>query len=121
MATRAQFNQFSSGGSFGENFPNPWLDIATANMPQSMKNALMWAEYLASTNGTVRMAMQRIISYFLTDIEFGDSEASDDEKESWLDLLHDTLDIQDTLHTASPRPWHHRSPPRAARGPHQER
>ena len=79
-------------GNFSEMFPNPFLDIATFSMPQSMKNALYWAEYLWGNNGTYRSAMERVASYFLTDIEFGDKgEASDEEQDNWKDFLRDTL------------------------------
>src|ERR1019366_6913674 len=45
------------------------------------------------SQGTYRMAIQRIVSYFLTDIEFGDADASDDEKDKWEDFYGKTIGI----------------------------
>jgi len=80
-----------SGGL--DNFPDPFLDVASLSMPQSMRNALQWCEYIYMSHGTYRMALERIISYFLTDIEFVDDEASDDEKDKWEEFMRDTLDV----------------------------
>lgn len=67
---------------FGD-FPDPFLDIASASMPHGHRSALQWAEYIWYSQGTYRIALQRIVSYFLTDVEFGDADASSDEKEKW--------------------------------------
>ena len=95
--SRSEFQRFSSpgSGSSRHDFPDPWVDMATLSMPQTMRSALEWSEYIYMTNGTYRMAMERIISYFITDIEIG--EASDDEKEKWTEFLTDTLDIYTVL------------------------
>ena len=50
-------------------------------------------EYIYMLFGTYRMAMERIISYFLTDVEIGGDEVSDDEKDKYEDFLKNTLDI----------------------------
>ena len=44
-------------------------DIATTQMPTTMKSALWWSEYIWTVQGTYRMAMERIVSYFITDLE----------------------------------------------------
>ncbi len=81
-------------GSHGlEQFPDPFIDVATLSMPQSMRNALQWSEYIYMSHGTYRMAMERIVSYFLTDIEFGGGDASDEEKDKWMDFMQHTLNI----------------------------
>jgi hypothetical protein len=90
------------GGSAGaaranEGFASPWYDQATAAMPTNFKNALQWCEYIWHANGTYRMAMERIIAYFLTDLEIGSGDPrdslGDDEKEKWESYLHNTLNI----------------------------
>jgi hypothetical protein len=48
-------------------------------------------EYIFSMFGTYRMAMERVISYFLTDIVMED--ASEDENEKWTSLLNDVFDV----------------------------
>jgi hypothetical protein len=73
------------------------MDLASASMPTDIKDALRWCEYIYQNNGTYRMAMERVISYFLTDIELGAVDArdslGDDEKEKWAGFLADTLNI----------------------------
>ena len=91
MAT-SNFAQFGAIGSGNEGFPNPFIDVASLSMPDSWRNALYWAEYLFSIFGTYRTAMERVISYFLTDVEIG-GEVSDDEKDKWEEFLGDTVDV----------------------------
>jgi hypothetical protein len=57
-----------------------------------MRSALYWAEYIFSSFGTYRMAMERVISYFLTDVEI--LNASEDETEKWKSFMDDTLGIK---------------------------
>jgi hypothetical protein len=66
-------------------------------MPTNIKDGLRWSEYIYHNNGTYRMANERIISYFLTDIELGANDArdslGDDEKEKYENYLKDTLGV----------------------------
>lgn len=78
-------------GSGDEGFADPFNDIATTQMPTTMKSALWWSEYIWTVMGTYRMAMERIVSYFITDIELG-GDASDDEKDKYKDFLGEQLD-----------------------------
>lgn len=87
---RSQFSQFGGGSA---QFPDPFLDIATTAMPQNIRSALRWAEYIYGSYGPYRMAMERIISYFLTDVEVGDSQTHDDVKDKWTEYLTDKFDI----------------------------
>src|SRR6056297_535778 len=84
-----------SSGYFGKggdaSFADPFQDIASTQMPTTMKSALWWSEYIWSVMGTYRMAMERIVSYFITDIELG-GDASDDEKDKYKDFMHEQLD-----------------------------
>jgi len=66
-------------------FPDPYLDYASTQMPRSMYDVLRWCEYVWLTYGTYRMACQRVVRYFLTNIELTD--ASDDEKEKFEDFI----------------------------------
>ena len=88
------FAQFNVSGS-RESFPDPFQDIASGAMPSSMRDALRWCEYIYSSFGTYRQAMERIISYFLTDVEIAD--ASDEEKEKYEKFLRDSMDIFTSL------------------------
>jgi len=82
-------------GRTGDFFPSPWFDMATASMPDTNRNALEWCEFIWQSHGTFRMGHERIISYFLTDIELGapdpDKSLGEDEKEKWESVLRDTL------------------------------
>lgn len=93
--SRADLSRFTGAASSRHDIPDPYLDMATMAMPQTMSNALHWSEYIYMVNGTYRMAMERIISYFLTDIELG--EASQDEKDKYTEFLLNTMDVMVTL------------------------
>ena len=66
-------------GLMSEQFPDPFLDMASLAMPETMMYALRWCEYIFMANGTYRQAVDRVLSYFITDIDIADS--GDDEKE----------------------------------------
>lgn len=90
LALRGQFSQFSGVGP-GSSYPDPFLDIASLAVPTNMRSALYWCEYVFSTFGTYRMAMERIISYFLTDVEI--LKTSADENDKWKSFLGDVIDV----------------------------
>lgn len=76
-----------TASTYGEaGFADPFNDLATTQMPTTMKSALWWSEYIWQVQGTYRMAMERIVSYFITDLELG-GEASDEEKKKYDDFL----------------------------------
>ena len=79
-----------------EVFPDPFLDVASQNMPETIRNALSWSEYIWNVFGTYRMSMERVVSYFLTDIEIS-GDVSDDEKSKYNEFLNDSLHIMDFL------------------------
>lgn len=87
-------------GVFGAghgSFPSPWLDMSTLSMPDQMRNALEWGEYIYDQMGPYRQAMERIIAYLLTEVEIGASDPADnigeDERKKWDSFLNDTLKI----------------------------
>lgn len=83
--------------NLSEAFPDPFMDMASLAMPETMQYALRWCEYIFMSNGTYRQATDRVLSYFITDTEIND--ASDDEKDKWQTFLDETLDIRNSLHT----------------------
>ena len=89
----SQSPYFRAGGtsSGDQGFPDPFQDMATSQMPTTMKSALWWSEYIWSIMGTYRMAMERIVAYFITDLEIG-GEASDEEKDKYEEFLTEQLD-----------------------------
>jgi len=99
-------NLFTPSGVTGmgratDNFPSPWLDMATAAMPKNHKNALQWSEFIWQSHATYREACTRVISYFLTDVEIRsldpDQPIGDDEREQWQTLFSETFRILEKL------------------------
>lgn len=97
---------FCSAGSWappgsGANFPEPFMDLGSLAIPSNVKYALRWCEFLCYANGTLSAAINRVVSYFLTDFELSDIK-DDAEKEKISDYLHDAsngVDLMDDLHT----------------------
>ena len=94
MAADAQvtFPSFPGAGSHSDKlnrftgyFPDPYLDYASTQMPRSLYDVFQWAEYVWLTYGVYRIASQRVVRYFLTNIELMD--ASDDEKQKYEEFL----------------------------------
>lgn len=67
-------------------FPQPWLDYASAVMPNSLTLVLRWAEYIWHSNGTYRQACSRVARYFLTELVIKDT---DDDNAQEVKDLHD--------------------------------
>lgn len=87
---------FDAGFMGRDAWANPFADMATHYIPHQHKNALKLCEYVFTKQSTYRMAAERVISYFLTEVEVGSPSAapvSDDEKEKYQVYLHETLGI----------------------------
>jgi hypothetical protein len=83
-----------AGVSHGEHgFADPFNDIATTQMPTTIKSALWWSEYIWQIMGTYRTAMEKLVAYFLTDIEIGGEDVGDDEKKKYKDYLGHKLGL----------------------------
>lgn len=91
--------QFSMRGS--DQFPDPFMDMASTYMPTSPSDVLRWVEFLWLKMGLYREAMRRVRSYFVTDIEIIDQEASREEKQKYLEFLTQTLDVYNVLSLAA--------------------
>jgi len=83
------------GSSKVVDFPLPWLDYASACIPNSLTLVLRWAEYIWMSNGTYRQACQRTARYFITDLEF--KEIEDDHAEDVKDIFEHYLKIRTLL------------------------
>lgn len=93
LSANSPYFRSGAGNTFGEQgFADPFNDLATTQMPTTMKSALWWSEYIWTVMGTYRMAMERIVSYFITDLELG-GDASDEEKVKYKDFLGQQLDV----------------------------
>ena len=79
----------------GKGIPTPWLDYATATVPDSHELVLWWAQYLWAQDGNFRSAMERVAAYFLTIVEFPDLDPS--EESEWRDFFNTQFDYKSSL------------------------
>ena len=76
-------------------FPDPFLDIASLVMPESLRNVLDMVEGIWLKNGTYRMAASRIVRYFLTKVEFED--ISEDQRAKITSFVHNRFKVMENL------------------------
>jgi hypothetical protein len=95
------YNSLGRGVQADERFPDPFCDVASLSMPESIQTALRWTEYIMNANGPYRQAIDRVVSYFITDVEIrdvGENKTGREEKEKYETFLADTLSIKNVLH-----------------------
>lgn len=96
------YNSLGRGVQADERFPDPFCDVASLSMPESIQTALRWTEYIMNANGPYRQAIDRVVSYFVTDVEIydvGENKTGREEKDKYQTFLADTLSIQNVLKT----------------------
>jgi hypothetical protein len=96
------YNSLGRGVQADERFPDPFCDVASLSMPESIQTALRWTEYIMNANGPYRQAVDRVVSYFVTDVEIydvGENKTGREEKDKYQTFLADTLSIQNVLKT----------------------
>ena len=76
-------------------FPAPWHDPVKYRAPRSIRDVFYWAEYIVLSNQLLNAALQRLVSYFITDIEVLDAEVKEQEKIK--NYLYDKLAIESVL------------------------
>jgi hypothetical protein len=81
--------------SHTEPFPDPFCDYASLAMPATHQNALRWCEYIMLNDHIYRSAIERVIAYFITDLEI--DGVTEQERKDYLDYLHDTIGISTIL------------------------
>jgi len=100
-------NHFAASGpgvSADDRFPDPFCDIASLSMPESIQAALRWCEFIMNCNGVYRQAIDRVVSYFLTDIQIedlGQNALGREEKEKYEEFFNNTLGIKNALHSVA--------------------
>jgi hypothetical protein len=93
---------FATGGGLNRGsgsehaFADPFQDIASTQMPTTMRSVLFWSEAIWTVMGTYRVAMERIVSYFLTSIEVS-GELDEDERKKYMSYLSDDLAMMTQL------------------------
>ena len=98
------YNSLGKGGASDDRFPDPFCDVASLSMPESIQSALRWCEYILNANGPYRQAIDRVVSYFITDVEIkdiGEKSVGREEKEKFGQFLEETLSIKNVLHTVA--------------------
>lgn len=83
-------------GGAQEFFPDPFLDLASTFMVETAVSPLRWCEYIFMSNGTYRQAVERVLSYFITDVEV--LNVGDDERDRWQNFFEEELKIKSILH-----------------------
>jgi hypothetical protein len=82
-------------GSGNDNLPDPFVSYSNVAYPSNLVDVFRLCEYMWLNSGQFKMAMQRIIRYFLTKVEFGGDTISDSEKKRYREFLVDQLGIMD--------------------------
>jgi len=99
-------SQFASnvrfGGANGQTpFEDPFLMDSAQYMPRSMDNVWDYCFFLFHMNGSFRQAVRRVVSYFLTDVEFtGENTGDDKEQRKFKEILVDQINIFGVLFKA---------------------
>lgn len=78
-------------------YPDPWSDVASQFMPESVVQSNRHCEYICSSQGEYTSALKRVLSYFVTRAEI--SGCSDEVRIKYQEFLEDTLGIYKYLHS----------------------
>lgn len=76
-------------------FPNPFCDIASLYVPNSIQDAFSWSEYLLMVMAPFMSVVKRVVSYFLTEVDI--TSDSDDTSEKYEDMLENRIHIMQQL------------------------
>ena len=87
-----------TGSHSGQQISDPFNTYSSMHAPDSMPDAMRWCERLMQVNGILRTAIERVVSYFVTDLVIDGVNTQD--KKAWLDYLHNTLGILSIVRNA---------------------
>ena len=96
-------NYFSAEGLSTPNkgLVNPFRCMSTFLYPRTMNEAIIWSLFLFERNATYRMAIERVVSYFISGIsvtQTGEQEDSDnDDVTKFKETLENTYDILESI------------------------
>jgi len=82
-------------------FPDPFCDYASTVMPENIRDALRYCEFIFHSNSMVREAARRVLSYFITSVEVKGVKGErlgEDEQDKYNTFLESTIDIKKVLH-----------------------
>lgn len=98
MSDYGMMSALGSRPNSGNSFPDPFFDMASGQIPDSHNRIMRLSEFIFLSQGTYRQAIERVLSYFITDVEV-DGDCGDDEKEKYKKYLNQQLVIKKLLHT----------------------
>jgi hypothetical protein len=98
MSTRPFASPFSWNGYYGDIIADVWNDLGSLAIPTSNYLALRVAEYAFIADGTYRSAVDRILSYFITDLDIRGEALTDEQKDRWRSYLIEKVDYHNLLH-----------------------
>ena len=84
-------NPGGTGWADAYKYPNPFCDIASVYLPTNLNDAFEWMEYLMLTMPPFMAVVNRVVSYFLTDVEI--SDVSDDVRDKYEKVFDDELHV----------------------------
>lgn len=78
-------------------FPNPFRTYSNFVYPKTIKDVFIWATWLWERNAQYRQSINKVISYFISDVtvtqDVDDSKVDPDAVDTFKDLLTDTYNI----------------------------
>lgn len=74
-----------------DRYGDPFDDVASRSMPDSLNSVLELCEYVYDRDGTYGRAIERVVSYFLTDISL--AGISDDEQKKWHEFYNEFVKL----------------------------
>lgn len=96
-------NYFSAEGLGTPNrgLINPFRCMSTFLYPRTMNDAILWSLFLFERNATYRMAIERVVSYFISGIDVvqtsSQEDSDSDDVSEFKETLEKTYDILETV------------------------
>jgi len=88
---------FEAAGKAGKQFSDPFMLPSNTSFPTELETALDFCLYLYYMNPQYRRASIRVVSHFITDVEFSGNTGDDEEREELREFLATDLDIWGTM------------------------
>ena len=83
--------QWSTGRTNLANFPSPFLDYASTQIPKDVQGLWRWCAFFSITNPLINAALSRKASYPVTDLVV--QHSSEDVAAAWKTLLESDMDV----------------------------
>jgi len=97
MTNRNILAPFTNSGRAGRQFSDPFVLPSNASFPTELETALDFCLYLYYMNPQYRRASIRVVSHFVTDVDFSGETGDEDERDELRSFLATDLDIWGTM------------------------